>query len=153
MNKTMIDRIRASKEKEGGFTLIELLIVIVILGILAGVVIFASAGFKNKGAAEACKTTLSSVKTAAEAYHVDDPDALFPGVWDTATGITPKYFEPNGITATNTAGSTWNIKGKGWDFNMTFGAIVAPATGATAAPGYANGTLTGVVTGSVCRTA
>ena len=39
-----LDRLRARREQhadEGGFTLIELLIVIVILGILAGIVVFA----------------------------------------------------------------------------------------------------------------
>ncbi len=39
-----LDRLRKRREQhadEGGFTLIELLIVIVILGILAGIVVFA----------------------------------------------------------------------------------------------------------------
>jgi prepilin-type N-terminal cleavage/methylation domain-containing protein len=40
---------------EGGFTLIELLIVIVVLGILAGIVIFGVSGVK--GDAEAKKTS------------------------------------------------------------------------------------------------
>ena len=151
--KSMHDRIRESKQKEGGFTLIELLIVIVILGILAAVVIFASAGFKNKGAAESCKTTLSSVKTAAEAFHVDNDNALFPSGWSGTNPITPTYFEGNGVTANNTSGTTWNVTGKGWDFNMTFGATAAAATGSPTAPTYANGTLTGVVLNSVCRTA
>ncbi len=155
----MYQRIKASRQNESGFTLIELLIVVVILGILAAVVIFASAGFKNKGAAESCKTTLSSVKTAAEAFHVDNDKALFPSSWDaanpitsTAAGVT-SYFEGNGVTATLTAGTTWNVTGKGWDFNMTFGTTAAAATGSPTAPTYAVGTLTGVVPNSVCRTA
>lgn len=132
----MYDRIRKARENEGGFTLIELLIVIVILGILAGVVIFASLGFKNKGATEACKTTVSSVKTAIEAYHVDDPSALFPAAYNGATtGIDPKYFDGNGVVATE-AGTpvVATVKGKGWSFIVTFGAIVA----ASAPPGSAN---------------
>jgi prepilin-type N-terminal cleavage/methylation domain-containing protein len=131
----MHDRIRKARENEGGFTLIELLIVIVILGILAGVVIFASLGFKNKGATEACKTTVSSVKTAIEAYHVDDPNALFPLAY---TGIDPTYFDGNGVTATVAAGVT-TVKGKGWNFPVTFGAAVVPAAvpaGSAAPPTY-----------------
>ena len=135
----MHQRIRAARENEGGFTLIELLIVIVILGILAGVVIFASAGFRNKGAAEACKTTLSSVKTAAEAFHVDSATAAYPAAW--TPDLTPAYFEANGIT--NTGGL---IAGKGWNFNIAFVALGAGP------PTYAAGTLPTVVAGSVCTT-
>jgi prepilin-type N-terminal cleavage/methylation domain-containing protein len=134
-NTNMYQQIKASRQRqnEKGFTLIELLIVVVILGILAAVVIFASAGFKNKGAAESCKTTVSSVKTAVEAYHVDDPNALYPGVFTGATGIEPKYFDLNGITQSVAAGVT-TVTGKGWSFTMTFGAVVAPATGSTSPP-------------------
>ena len=150
----MLQRYRIARKQESGFTLIELLIVVVILGILAAVVIFASAGFKNKGAAESCKTTLSSVKTAVEAFHVDNDKSLFPSSWDIAATnpISPVYFEGNGVTATNTGGTTWNVTGKGWDFNMVFGATAVAATGSPNPPTYAIGTLTGVVLNSVCRT-
>ncbi len=131
----MYQRIKAARNNEGGFTLIELLIVIVILGILAGVVIFASAGFKNKGAAEACKTNLSSVKTAVEAYHVDDANALYPGDWAGLTGGPTAYFDANGVTAPLALGVN-TVTGKGWTFTMTFGAVVAPATGAVNPPTY-----------------
>lgn len=115
----MHHRIRNAREKEGGFTLIELLIVIVILGILAGVVIFASGGFQNKGAKEACRTTVSSIKTASEAFHVDSATAKYPAGWG---DINPTYFDANGVTfAANF------VKGKGWEFGYTFDATgVAP---------------------------
>ena len=47
--------------EEAGFTLIELLIVIVILGILAGVVVFSVGGITDRGNVAACKTDLSTV--------------------------------------------------------------------------------------------
>jgi prepilin-type N-terminal cleavage/methylation domain-containing protein len=131
----MYQRIQASKKKEGGFTLIELLIVVVILGILAAVVIFASAGFRNKGAAESCKTTVASVKTAAEAFHVDSPTAVYPDVFADLTtagaavlGSGP-YFELNGIlsSATGAAGVPTTISGKGWTFTWEAGSA-APVT-------------------------
>ena len=116
----MYQRIQASKKKEGGFTLIELLIVVVILGILAAVVIFASAGFANKGALEACRTNVSSVKTAGEAFHVDSPTAAFPAAW---ADVLP-YFDPNGVTESAVAGPpvVSTLTGKGWKFKITWNA-------------------------------
>ena len=54
---------------EGGFTLIELLIVIVILGILAAIVVFAVGGITDKGDASACKSDAKNVEVAEEAYY------------------------------------------------------------------------------------
>jgi prepilin-type N-terminal cleavage/methylation domain-containing protein len=52
---------------EGGFTLVELIVVIAILGILAGIVVFAVAGINDKGQTQANKTTCSVLQTAEEA--------------------------------------------------------------------------------------
>ena len=51
----MRQRLRAARQDESGFTLIELLIVIVILGVLAGVVVFAVSGITDRGVTAACK--------------------------------------------------------------------------------------------------
>jgi general secretion pathway protein G len=64
----MIKEIRAARENESGFTLIELLIVIVILGVLAGIVVFAVSAFNNDGVAAACKSDVKNVEIASEAY-------------------------------------------------------------------------------------
>jgi len=61
-------RIRAARENESGFTLIELLIVIVILGVLAGIVVFSVSGITNRGDAAACKASVKTVQVAQEAY-------------------------------------------------------------------------------------
>jgi len=53
-----------------GFTLIELLIVIVVLGVLAGIVIFAVGGVVARSAIAACRTNATSVETAVKAYEV-----------------------------------------------------------------------------------
>lgn len=71
---------------QGGFTLIELLIVIAILGILAGVVVYAVGGTTDTAKKQACKTGRQTVETAVEAFKADnngtipdDVDALVTG--------------------------------------------------------------------------
>jgi general secretion pathway protein G len=65
----MLERIREARRNESGFTLIELLIVIVILGVLAGIVVFAVSAFNNDGKAAACNADWKNVEIASEAYY------------------------------------------------------------------------------------
>ncbi|HEY5247295.1 MAG TPA: prepilin-type N-terminal cleavage/methylation domain-containing protein, partial [Dermatophilaceae bacterium] len=65
----MLARIRAARENESGFTLVELLIVIVILGVLAGIVVFSVSGITNRGQKEACSASLKTVQVASEAFY------------------------------------------------------------------------------------
>jgi len=60
------------EKKDKGFTLIELLIVIVILGILATVVVFAVGGIRDSADESVCLTRQSEVATAAEAYFATE---------------------------------------------------------------------------------
>jgi general secretion pathway protein G len=65
-----------------GFTLIELLIVIVVLGILAAVVIFALSGITGQSATAACAADGNTVTTAMAAFTTQNP-----GVTPTETGL------------------------------------------------------------------
>ena len=57
------------KKNDEGFTLIELLIVIVILGILATVVVFAVGGITDRGQESACDADAKTLEVAVEAYY------------------------------------------------------------------------------------
>jgi type II secretion system protein G len=79
-------RIQAARKADGGFTLIELLIVIVILGVLAGIVVFSVNFIQNRGTQAACRTQVKNVQTAVEAYYADQ--GSYPA---NLTALSPKY--------------------------------------------------------------
>ena len=60
---------REARRNEDGFTLIELLIVIVVLGILAGIVVFGVGTFRADSQAAAKAADCKTVSVAAEAYN------------------------------------------------------------------------------------
>src|SRR4051794_35316435 len=96
----MIKRAR----EEGGFTLIELMIVIVILGILAGIVLFAVGGITDRGTNAACKTDVSTIQTGVEAYFAKNgkyPPDLVPSLTDPAGDQFLKW--DSSFTGTNSA--------------------------------------------------
>ena len=93
-----IQRQKAAGEREGGFTLIELLIVIVVLGILAAVVVFALGGVTGSSAQAACNSDAKSLETAVAAYQSqtgNDVAAGFNGAVSATnpapTAIVPTY--------------------------------------------------------------
>ena len=74
------------KKQDKGFTLVELLIVIVILGILATVTVFAVRGITETGQQNACEIEARTLDSAIEAYYAQntsDPGAV--------TDLVPAY--------------------------------------------------------------
>lgn len=84
---------RMKARGQGGFTLIELLIVIAILGILAGVVVFAVGGVQDTADNKACEIEGKSVETAAQAFRADSATNAFP---TTITQLNPTYLKDTG---------------------------------------------------------
>src|SRR5215207_878235 len=83
----VLHRLRAVRKNDKGFTLTELLIVIVILGVLTGIVVFAVGAFADRGNEAACKTDFKAVESAAEAYRAK-------------TGEYPTGADPLGLLVT-----------------------------------------------------
>src|SRR4051812_18844838 len=105
----MLERIREARRNESGFTLIELLIVIVILGVLAGIVVFAVSNFNDDGKSAACKSDVKNVEIAQEArYAKTNPHAYAANV---GALVTEKYLKEapdasEGIATDNTGAVT-----------------------------------------------
>lgn len=83
---------------ERGFTLVELLIVVVILGILAGIVVFAVGNLTDNASTNGCDTEATTVETAAEAYKADTgayPTAItdLTGGTDPLLKSAPKFMD------------------------------------------------------------
>jgi len=81
-------------ETELGFTLIELLIVIVVLGVLAGVTVFALGGVAGKSAQAACNSDASAVNVALQAWNAQNSGVTVPAtqaLW--ASALAPTYLQ------------------------------------------------------------
>ncbi|MDO5116818.1 MAG: prepilin-type N-terminal cleavage/methylation domain-containing protein [Synergistaceae bacterium] len=74
MNK-IVKKYRKSK----GFTLVELLIVIIIIGILAGMMMLSTGSATDKAEATKIVSDMRNIKSACLMYYADN------GVWPTAT--------------------------------------------------------------------
>lgn len=96
---------------EQGFTLVELLIVVVILGILAGIVVFAVGNLTQGAGNNACGTEASTIETAVEAWratpgNIGNPTFVqlgpAPAGANLIKDITPKYDSATSPVATPT---------------------------------------------------
>jgi len=128
----MLERLRTRRE-DRGFTLIELLIVIVILGILAAIVVFAVGSTGKNSAAAACNADAKSVETALEAYKAQNNSA-YPS---TLGGQTAGDWSD--LTTTGAAGAPYLRSQPGTSHYTIWythaGAVLIGAAGATSSTG------------------
>lgn len=74
-------------KQDKGFTLVELLIVIVILGILATVTVFAVRGITDQGQTSACAADQQTMEVALEAWYAQNGTTADP----TEADLVPLY--------------------------------------------------------------
>ena len=135
--------------RRSGFTLIELVVIIMILGILAGVA--APKLLKTSGSAtdNGLKQTLSIIRDAVELYSSANAGALPPSTGtdgaDMKTALIPYIRGPfpkspvgtkdDKISFTNVAGTTNGDGLTGWKFNTADGTFIANQATVSNTPG------------------
>jgi prepilin-type N-terminal cleavage/methylation domain-containing protein len=119
----MENHIEVQDKQDKGFTLVELLIVIVILGILATVTVFAVRGITDQGKASTCKADSKTLQTAFEAYTAQYGGTTIPvtgagtlpadhAATYTALGATPEDTLVN-AGFIRAASSNWDLSAGG----------------------------------------
>ena len=88
--------------------MIEILVVIVVLGILAAVVIYALGGIGSKSAVAACEADGSTISSALSDFNNENP-TVFSNVPGSTTGVPPASYgntAPTGLGPTAAAQAT-----------------------------------------------
>jgi prepilin-type N-terminal cleavage/methylation domain-containing protein len=101
-----------TKHDEKGFTLIELLIVIVVIGILSAIVLFAVGNAKSDADKAACQADYRTVKSAQEAYKAS-PSGGNGSYAANIAALTPNFLKSDpGTYVTANTGLVTRATGK-----------------------------------------
>ena len=109
------------RQSDKGFTLIEILIVVVILGLLAGIVIPAFADCTDDSARQSFITSVKQIARAADYHHQLTGDFFE----DSASGAMPaglsRYIQPGIWTGGTPLGGVWDFEKDAYGVRSAFG--------------------------------
>jgi prepilin-type N-terminal cleavage/methylation domain-containing protein len=127
-----------SKESaDEGFSLLEVLVIIVVLGILAGIVVFAVQDLPNRTATAACQSDFKTLESAQETYKAQTGTYAisFTSLEGTTMGMTGAMVGP---WIKETPNSTRYTIGFDTSTGSTYGDIMVSAGSHAAADGIDN---------------
>lgn len=128
---------RIQEDDQFGFTLIEVLVVVIILGILASIVVFAVGSTETTSKQAACSTDAKSVETALEAYKSQNGTYPTPGSGNPSTFAgSLTYYSP--ITSTSNGGPWLRTGPSSTHYEVWFnssGQVYVTAAGTSTDPG------------------
>jgi general secretion pathway protein G len=132
------------KQKQSGFTIVELLIVIVIIGILAGLVITTFVGIQQRARNSERQTDINSISNQLEAYFAKNSgyptlanlnDPAWRSGNDIKMGDNDKALaDPSSPTVTTLSATTPTATGNAYSYNGVGPASCVSPTDATGAP-------------------
>lgn len=120
--------VQSNSTKDKGFTLVELLIVIVILGILATVTVFAVRGITDKGTTSACAADKKVMEVAIESYFALAGGATIPVAGSVTIGTSTFTAGP---TASDTLVSAGLLRAVSTKYTATAAGLTAPVSPCT----------------------
>lgn len=102
MNKAMQSSAVNSKRHQAGFTLVEIMVVVIIIGLLAGIVVPNIMDNLDKANVQKARADFSAIQTALKLYRIDNfnfpttEQGLEALVTKTSIAPVPRNFKSNG---------------------------------------------------------
>ncbi|MGB8859897.1 MAG: prepilin-type N-terminal cleavage/methylation domain-containing protein [Ilumatobacteraceae bacterium] len=128
------------QERDNGFSLVELLVVIVVLGVLASITVFAVRGLKSQADTNACGQDRKLLASAMEAHSAQDGDYISEAAMK-SQGFLHEESNMHDIVLT---GSTYSI--------VPVGACAAAGATTTTAAALPSGVTAGTAAGFATQT-